>query len=293
MFIGKVFLYFSLLISVIAAPTKRSEAPFKFNIYSHNIRVANNNEEKGELPWAKRKNLLIESIKNHTSDAPSLVGLQEVLNGPLDDILSGLGGTWTHFGVGRDDGKKAGEYSPVLYQNDTWELKKGKEYWLSPTPDVPSRGWDAKYNRIVTVVTLEHKKSKNKIHYLNTHLDDSGSTARLNSAKEIISIIGNFSKKHELPVFLSGDFNSQPTDDAYKTIAKNLTDSSSNKSLDTGFTETWTGFNHEKPGLIDFIFYKNRTNINVLAHTVLPNNITDVMISDHRPVLTEFTIGEE
>lgn len=277
-----------LLVSVIAAPTKNSSPhEFKFNILDFNIRVKNSSPGKDEPLWAARKDLLIQQIKSHTEGAPTLIGLQEVLKGPLDDILQGLGSNWTHFGVGRDDGKTKGEYAPILYQPSVWDVLYSKTLWLSTTPDVPSRGWDAGYNRVVEVTVIQHKETGVKFHYMNTHLDDKGTQARIHSAEEINSVIANFTLPS--PVFLLGDFNSRSTDDAYKIVSQDLIDSSLNKTVDHGYDATWTGFDYKDLSTIDFIFYKGE-HVSVDSHTVLSNNITGVVISDHRPVFTEFTI---
>lgn len=70
--------------------------------------------------------------------------MQEVYHNQLNDIAHLLGPTYGHVGVGRDDGKRAGEYSPIFYDRTKFELVKWKTIWLSPRPDVPgSKGWDA------------------------------------------------------------------------------------------------------------------------------------------------------
>lgn len=46
---------------------------------------------------------------------PRYIVSQEVLHNQLLDIQSLLGPEWAYVGVGRDDGQKAGEYSPIFY----------------------------------------------------------------------------------------------------------------------------------------------------------------------------------
>lgn len=100
--------------------------PLKVQIYTHNIRQENNNMMKGEEPWSKRKVGVIGLINKHSQSIPTLVGLQEVKQNQLNDILQGLGKPWTFFGVGRDDGKSKGEFAPILYKTDEWDLVSEK-----------------------------------------------------------------------------------------------------------------------------------------------------------------------
>ena len=100
-------------------------------------------------PWADRKHLVIAQYLHETRFVPgALLGLQEVLRSQLLDILDGLNQhseptDWEYIGVGRDDGKDRGEMSPILYRSSVYRLIKFTNLWLSETPDVPSKGWDA------------------------------------------------------------------------------------------------------------------------------------------------------
>jgi hypothetical protein len=70
--------------------------------------------------------------------------MQEVLHNQLLDLQALLGSTYSHVGVGRDDGKSAGEHSPIFYDNTKFDKVDWKTIWLSKTPDVPgSKDWDA------------------------------------------------------------------------------------------------------------------------------------------------------
>jgi hypothetical protein len=99
--------------------------------------------------WADRKHLVIAQYMHETRFVPeALLGLQEVLHSQLLDILDGLNEhseptDWEYIGVGRDDGKKGGELCPIFYRSSVYRLIKFTNLWLSETPDVPSKGWDA------------------------------------------------------------------------------------------------------------------------------------------------------
>lgn len=93
------------------------QEPLPIRLLTHNIRYATNAPFKGEEKWGVRKNRLINELSFNTRHcAESFICLQEVLHKQLVDILSGLNSkkkAWAFIGVGRDDGKEAGEYSPI------------------------------------------------------------------------------------------------------------------------------------------------------------------------------------
>ncbi|CUM67556.1 uncharacterized protein PRCAT00005256001 [Priceomyces carsonii] len=258
--------------------------PLKIQIYTHNIRQETKNLADGEKPWSIRKEGVIRSILKTTENIPTLVGLQEVKQNQLNDILDKLGSHWSFFGVGRTDGKSKGEFSPILYKKDEWELLSGKTYWLSETPDHPSKGWDAAYERIVTVVIMKHKKLGKIVNYLNTHYDHKGKKARENSSKEIVGIMN----KCKGTSFLSGDFNSEPKAEAYKTLSQYLLDTACHCQEKDGFLNTITDFRGNGNSSIDFIWVPK--GVKVLKHEILSHEYNGYLISDHRPVVCEFEI---
>ena len=65
----------------------------------------------------------------------------------------------------------------------------GETFWLSESPEMASRGWDAALNRIVTWVHLQDRKSGKEFFHFNTHFDHKGREARENSARLILDKI--------------------------------------------------------------------------------------------------------
>ncbi|KAF2477945.1 uncharacterized protein BDR25DRAFT_321095 [Lindgomyces ingoldianus] len=210
----------------------KSHAQVQVRLLTHNIRYATTSPFKGEKPWAERRQLLLNELCFNTLYSPeSFICLQEVLHNQLVDIMVGLNKTayeWDYIGVGRDDGKEAGEYSPIIYRPKIWKLESWKTFWLSQTPDKPSKGWDAASIRILTVGFFQHKESKRRVIGMCTHLDDQGGTSRTESAKLILKVVDQASSggnsSDPVPVFLAGDLNSEPSGSAYQILnGKNST----------------------------------------------------------------------
>ena len=105
-------------------------------LISHNIRYATKSPFKGEEPWSIRYSRLLNQLRFSTLYIPSaLICLQEALHEQLVDVLDGLNrednGDWGFVGVGRNDGKTKGEYSPILFRKSVWHCEKWKSFWLS------------------------------------------------------------------------------------------------------------------------------------------------------------------
>ncbi|GBB96684.1 hypothetical protein RclHR1_02810002 [Rhizophagus clarus] len=116
-----------------------------------NIRFDGGSPAKGEAPWHVRRTKVADAILFHRID---LVGIQEALYNQISDLESLLGSDWNWIGVGRDDGKQAGEFVPIFYNKNRLKLMDSKHFWLSENPDIPgSIGWDAQLTRVATQAT--------------------------------------------------------------------------------------------------------------------------------------------
>ena len=99
-------------------------APISIRVLTHNIRYATTAPFKGEELWTVRRQRLVNALRFNTAQNPeAFICCQEVLHEQLQDLLGALnshGDRWEHVGVGRDDGKEAGEYSPIFYRPAVW-----------------------------------------------------------------------------------------------------------------------------------------------------------------------------
>ncbi|KAI4133358.1 MAG: hypothetical protein LQ338_000258 [Usnochroma carphineum] len=268
-------------------------------LLTHNIRYATDSPVGGEEEWSVRRMRMINELRFNTAHCDeSFICLQEVLHRQLIDILNGLNGErkgeWDFIGVGRDDGVRDGEFSPIVYRCSTWLLESWETVWLSETPDKPSRGWDAACNRILTIGIFRHRHSKKKLVAMNTHLDHQGAKSRLEAAKIILGQIGEKSQQGQQPVFLAGDFNSQQDDDAYSMLTNEASPMKDLYTLSSserryGHYYTFTGFGSDKPARIDFLFVNQKVHPWLVQdYAVLENKFDDeVYASDHRAVAAD------
>jgi len=284
------------------APHEALSSPVNIRVLTHNIRYATGSPFKGEERWPIRCPRLCSELGFNSVTPETFICLQEVLHNQLIDILTDLnqstenGGEWKYIGVGRDDGKEAGEYSPIIYRPSVWELKSWDTCWLSETPRVPSKGWDASSTRIATIGQFVHRKSGKLIIAVSTHLDDQGAKSRKESAKLILDVL-DVEYCGADAVLLAGDFNSPPDDEAYMVVTapdSGMVDVNDlvPKHKRYGNETTFTGFCHESdPKRIDFIFSRKKDNISCRTYAVLANRFDDgVYSSDHRACVADFQL---
>ena len=289
----------TLLTTFLVLIMQIHAASLPIRILTHNIRYAADPPSTGEKPWSARRQLLLNELHYHTlHNAESFICLQEVLHSQLVDIMSGLGDEWAYIGVGRDDGKTKGEYSPVIYRPATWQLISWQTVWLNENGAVGKKGWDAGSVRIVTIGTFKHIQSNKNMVAMSTHFDNAGAVSRRESAKIIQRVVANVtsdasSTNAALPFFLAGDLNSETTGEAYKILnnaTSVLQDTREQAKWVYGNKYTYTDFDDQDLTLIDFVFVgpRGKADWKVEGYSVLPNKFDDgVYNSDHRAVVVD------
>lgn len=207
---------------------------------SYNIRYHNADDDKAGNVWAKRCQVICNQLN---FEDPDIFGTQEVLYPQLGDLLKGLDG-YGYLGVGRDDGKQAGEYSAIFYKKERLKVLSDGHFWLSQTPEKPGLGWDAACVRICTWGEFEQRATGFKFYFFNLHMDHVGVTARREAAKLVVKRIKELAKG--APVVLTGDFNVDQNDEIYAIFTQSGVLKDSYASARIRFAENGT-FNDFDP----------------------------------------------
>ena len=255
-------------------------AQIKAVVMTYNIRL--NVKSDAENWWEYRKDKVAALMNYYEAD---FIGTQEVQHEQLEYLLKTLP-HYSSIGVGRDDGKTAGEYSCIFYNNKKYKPVQQSTFWLSQTPEKVSMGWNAVCNRVCTYGLFEHIKTRKKVWVFNTHFDHIGDTARIESAKLIIQRIKQVTSLQNYPVIFTGDFNSQPSDAPVQLISGYLNNARmKSETKPYGPADTWNGFNfNESPkGWIDYLFVSG--SVNVMKYAVITDSYDRKYPSDHFPVL--------
>lgn len=187
-------------ISVIAPAGQRDDAGLRVTAMSYNIRFATAND--GDNHWNHRRDLALDVFERADAD---VVGMQEMLRSQLDEITERFP-EYAAIGIGRDDGRTAGEYSAILYRHDRFAVAEAGTFWLSGTPSViASVTWGNAVTRTCTWARLVEHASGNAFYVYNTHYDHVSQPSREKSSALIAEHIAR--RAHNDPVMLMGDFN--------------------------------------------------------------------------------------
>jgi endonuclease/exonuclease/phosphatase family metal-dependent hydrolase len=273
---------------VLISTSHASAHPPALTVMTYNIRL--DTASDGDNAWPHRRQAVSALIDFYAAD---LVGLQEVLLHQRDQLAEDLP-DYTFLGVGRDDGANAGEFSLLAYRPARFDLVEHGGFWLSPTPDVPSLGWDAHYRRVVTWARLRRRDDRRSILALNTHWDHAGVVARAESARLIVRWLALHRRPHEIVIVL-GDFNAAPTEESYRTLAEApeapLHDARSLSGHPPfGPPGTFNGFDISRADAmpIDHVLVGDGVRVNRIG--VITQHFNGRLPSDHYPVLAELVL---
>lgn len=289
-------------MALLLAMTLSAQSLF---VGTYNVRNQNDDDARNGNGWPRRCEAICGLVN---FESPDIFGTQEVLVGQLHDLLKGLD-HYDYVGVGRDDGKEAGEYSAIFYRKDRLRLVRDGHFWLSETPEKPGLGWDAVCVRICTWGEFEQTATKKRFFFFTLHTDHVGVKARREAMHLVLSRIKTIAKG--APVVVTGDFNVDQNDESYTILAQSglLKDSYASARLRFAENGTYNAFRPDAstPSRIDHIFVS--PSLNVDRYAILTdsywtpiegeqpdaNNLSRSERrnpSDHYPVFAHLSFGE-
>jgi endonuclease/exonuclease/phosphatase family metal-dependent hydrolase len=249
-----------------------------FSVLTYNIRY--DNPADGENAWSERRHFLAGQLRFY---APDIFGVQEALRHQLEFLGEQLP-AYSWVGVGRDDGEAGGEYSAVFFRKSRFSVQQSGTFWLSPTPERVSKGWDAALPRICTWALLEDKAAGRHVWVFNTHFDHVGREARRMSASLLLLRLWEMNRQR-YPVVLMGDFNAGPNTEPIQILLRELYDARArSQEPPFGPEGTFNGFRFHEPVelRIDYIF--TTPDLRVRKYAVLSDSKNCRYPSDHLPV---------
>lgn len=267
---------YQLLLLCVLLIIGQSMTAQPMRIISFNIRYNSYHNIDGDNGWSNRRAAVVRMIYE---EQPAAIGLQEALDNQLaylDRYLT----NYRRVGVGRDDGKEAGEFMAVYYDTSRLELLDADTRWLSATPDTPSLGWDAACRRTVTITHFRDRRTGKEFYYLNTHLDHVGKTARAEGTRLIASLVKE-KIANGIPVIVGGDMNSAIDDTIFQNFFSIGLQTARDLPCRTSHKDTYNAFGKDPSALIDHFFVRN---VKVKCFRTLDGDYGVPYISDHYPI---------
>ena len=231
----------------------------------------------------RRINGIIDLIKRHD---PDIICFQEVTIFWYSRLRKEFKDKYIFTGRDRFYGdkkqiKRDFERNCVAFKKDRFVALKCRTYWLGPDIYNPSRFEGAYFNRIFTTAILKDLKTNKKVQFISTHFDDRFKEIRANQG----AILANYVKSQSLPLVLAGDFNSEPKENAYKTVSKVLKDIGKLFKEESITYHAYEKYPHER---IDYVFINDL--VNIKSFKLVKETYEDLPPSDHYPLETILNI---
>jgi len=308
--VALISLYVAFVQSYPVDNLVKTKSSRKLKVMTLNVRNSNpsnpeNNATDTELykraAWINRREVMIKEIEK---EAPDILGLQEVLADQYDYIAEHLGANYSMHGVGRDDGVRKGEFAPVLFRDDRFQLIDSGNFWLSHTPNIPGSKYEgAGCVRIcswVKLVQIDDGLFGDPLSFLyaNTHLDNVSEDARSFGSQ----IVSDFT--HEIadgdPIILTGDFNVQTErEKGYRILINETgwTDSFADLHGHSPIVDnnpkrmTYHGFGNPTGPRLDFVFHP-KEHFETREAYILFDSGNPSWVSDHYAMIAVLSTPE-
>lgn len=271
------------IIPVNINPNPIAEATMTQDIKAMSFNVKINGD--GYQSNDNRLPRVVEMIERHAADS---VGVQEADKWWTDNLEKALP-QYARVGTYRDDGISLGESCSIFYLKDKFELVESGDFWLSETPDTPSKGWDGGCFRVVTYAILKDKSTGFVYAHFNTHFDNVGAKAKHESVPLLASRIARIAP--DIPVVLTGDFNTREGSEIYENLLScglRNTKFLAEKYDDCATYHDYNPFVlNTKP--IDYIFVNGYCSA-VKSSIVDSDTVNLIYPSDHFPIIVEMTL---
>ena len=268
----------------------------------------------GDYAWDKRKDAVCKFILTRK---PDIIGMQEVEKVQAEYILDKVKEEYALYGIGRESGKDILQATSdetsntLLFKKDRFTLEKKGTFWHSDTPDQVAAknkandygSWHTSHPLCTSWLKLvDEEKIGRTIWVFNTHYQNNKNMSsvapglRMQESNlhlsQIPNITGNpVGSTCKDAVILSGDFNSSFSSDELQRLRNAPMGYAREDAAKSSFRNTDTNNDYGKgSGIIDHIFYCGP--LKALNYSVDKRDYGILYISDHYPVLTEFSYSD-
>lgn len=287
-FLNKIIALLMVIFGLTGSVPVQSQTGIPENSVTADITVMSYNVYIAGAGKKSPENRSVGVINNLRNVMPDIFGLQEADYNWMQRIIEGMP-EYSYVGVGRTDGAEDGEFSPVFYNSEKYNLLNSGTFWYSDTPDKPSVTWVGLYNRICSWAVFEDKTTGFEFAVFNSHWDHLSVVARNNSAKLLLEKIEEYAPG--MPVVITGDFNCKAETVAYETLINGGFVDGRYVAGETDDSITYHGYNSitADDKIIDHILFKNEYGY-AHSYKVITDTYDGIYSSDHFPVVSRITL---
>ena len=270
------------LLAVLFLVTVSRAEPF--HVATWNIRCVDVKDSLRGDAWSKRAPEIAKVVRFRNFD---VVGMQEVdstQRAMLEELLPEY--EWVL--------DRRTEGNAIAYRKDRLELLDNGVFWYSRSMVPGVKDWDSKHPRYCNWVRLVDKETRKELFVFNTHWDNKGDTARMESARMARNLVPRIAG--DAPTIFMGDLNIKP---GRKPIQILKEDSLFREALEISpvvsipegsFTKFRTDRHSEET--LDHMFC--RGGVDILRYGILRETYFDGenyrFPSDHHPVMIEIEV---
>ncbi|MBQ8893160.1 MAG: hypothetical protein IJ043_01985 [Clostridia bacterium] len=245
----------------------------KLKIVGFNVQCGGNREERAPrvLAIIKEKD-------------PDLIGFQEITPKWME-LLASLDKEYGHILQYRHPESLEG--TPLYWKKSVFELMEEKHFWLSETPNKPSKGWNSDYYRVCSYAALRHKETGKIIYFYNTHFDWVGCGPR-----ESAQLIIRRAESHgDSPVFCTADYNFAPGSAGWHSMRSWFRDVREDVAPDNKLATIHSYKNRGEceSCIIDYCFYHGK-GVKPTDYEVVNRSFDGQFASDHHAMYYEFEV---
>lgn len=288
-FVKILFAAFVVVSSVCSCNTKRDydysrfyksddeeDGRRKISVMSFNLRTSTSSSDTGTRNWEERKAGVFEMLKKIH---PIVWGAQEADPNQTQDILKVLP-EYGAIGINLHSVDDEVEEVAVFYIRDSVQVLSSGTFFLSDTPDIPSRIPQSIHYRICTWGKFKLVNGGQEFYHFNTHLDTQAAAQPI-EMEVILAKIDEINAE-KLPAYLTADFNTGEGDEIFKPLLNYGYKSARKEALTGDSYATYTAWGSVAQTIDHCFFY----NFNAASKftTIRKSWAGFTYISDHYPI---------
>ena len=265
-------------------PPQDDDPPVVEMLPEQEIRVLDQNVLCNANSISQRAPTMIEYFLSSNVDS---IGVQECVAAWADALDEGLKEKYARVGVECGTGADKGSFATyVYYLKDKYKVLATDTFWMSTTPDVPSKYSDTvDMNRTCTWVILEDIETGFRYVHMNCHLDWMDQAVNVVQTQMIRNLMIRFAEMG-YPVFATGDYNTGEGKISYgQMLASDWIADSKYVAAESDTTVSHFGNNDT----IDYCFVTDAY-MTVHQYDVIDHVHNNVEVSDHNGIFVHATV---